>query len=117
MAFVSFRLPRTPVGLRLDGSYGVNTSYARSYGQPNEVQFLGGDVDVTVRLPSPKRVNVYLLGGFGRYKVTLSVPATVVGGTSTNHAWNMGGRITVGALFLENALRVCRRRGADVSAG
>jgi hypothetical protein len=103
MAFVSYRIADTPVGLRLDGSYSVNTSHDLINGRPSDgkVQFLGWDADLTVRLPLPKRVNVYLLGGLGFHKVTLSFDGVVVGATPTNHAENIGGGVTAGALFFE----------------
>jgi hypothetical protein len=103
MAFASFRIPHTPVGLRLHGSYSLNTSDDLINGEPVDgtVSILGSDADLTVTLPTRTRVKVYMLGGRGRHKVTLSFRGQVSGATPTNFAWNTGAGVTVGALFFE----------------
>ncbi len=106
VALVAFRIGRSPVGFRLDGSYTANTSSDAINGVPSDskVELLGGDADLTVTLSSPTRVKVYLLGGVGRYKVTYSVTqrgfTTSLPG-SGEWAYNVGGGLTLGALFFE----------------
>ena len=103
MAFASFRIPHTPAGLRFDGSYSLNTSDGLINGEPTEgtVSMLGSDADLTITLPTRTPAKVYLLGGFGRHKVTLSFSGRVAGPTPTNAAWNTGAGVTLGALFFE----------------
>ena len=103
MAFGSFRIPYTPVGLRLDGSYSLNTSDDLINGESTEgsVSFRGWDADLTLRVPTQTRVKMYLLGGGGRHKVTLSFSGTTTGPAPTRPDWHTGAGVTIGALFFE----------------
>jgi opacity protein-like surface antigen len=116
MAFVAFTLPRAPLGLRVDGTFGTNGANARlksdltaQLNQPTDEQakLIGGNLDLTYALRSGSRVSPYLLGGVGMYHVTIST--TSGGATSesaaTKLAWNLGGGMSYGvgavAAFLE----------------
>lgn len=103
MAFGSIRIPYTPVGLRYDGSYSLNTSDDLINGEPTEgsVSFRGWDADLTLRLPTRTRLKMYLLGGGGRHKVTLSFSGTATGLAPTRPDWHIGAGVTGGALFFE----------------
>lgn len=102
-AFASFRVPHSALGFRLDGSYSLNTSHDLINGQPTDgsVSFLGGDADVTVTLPTQRRVKFYVFWGPGLHKVTISFSGQATGQAPTNFAWNTGAGVTVGALFFE----------------
>ncbi len=104
MALVAFRIRHLPVGLRLDGSYGANTSSLLP-GTPGPRRFglLGGDADLTLTFPSPSRAKVYVLAGPGLYRVSYT-SRSYSGAYDvelTKGAYNLGGGITVGVLFVE----------------
>jgi hypothetical protein len=106
MAFVAFRIRDWPVGLRLDGSYSVNTSNQPINGAAadHKAELLGWDADVSFTFPSPERVKGYLLAGVGLYKVTYTItryfnPGGL--GKSNQFTYNLGAGFTVGALFFE----------------
>jgi hypothetical protein len=106
MAFVAFRIRHSPLTLRLDGSYGVNTSSEPINGAPAErrVGLLGGDADLTFTVPSSKRTKFYLLVGPGLYRVSNSLTKYFNGpysSSDTKFAYNLGWGFTVGALFVE----------------
>ena len=116
LALVDFRLPRTPVGLRLDLSTGHNsandslkTKLSAAVGAPSDAKtnLFGGSVDVTYNFQPASTVRGYLLGGIGFYRVKFSVTSSgVTADTSaTKFAWNVGAGFTYGtgviALFLE----------------
>ena len=116
MAFVAFRPPRWPVGLRVDGTYGENsandllkTALTDSLGQPSDekTKLLGANADVTYQLRSASRVEPYVLGGIGIYHVTIAVASggSTADNSDTRFAWNLGGGVKYGfggfAQFLE----------------
>ncbi len=116
LAFIDLRLPKTPVGLRLDLSTGHNSAndslkskLSAAVGAPSDgkTNLLGGSVDVTYNFQPASRVRGYLLSGIGFYTVKFSVTARgVTADTSaTKFAWNIGAGFTYGtgaiALFLE----------------
>jgi hypothetical protein len=105
-AFVAFRIRHSPVAFRLGGSYGASTSSEPINGDPtkNRVELLGGDADVTLTFPSPSRAKFYLLGGPGLYRLSQTITRQSQGTSSseeTKFAYNLGGGVTVGALFFE----------------
>ena len=109
MAFVAFRIRHSPLALRLDGSYGANTSSEPINGDPTEsrVKLLGGDADLTLTIvidTSPARTKVYLLVGPGLYRVSYNQTRLSQGTSSssdTKFAYNLGWGLNVGPLFLE----------------
>ena len=116
MAFVAFRPPRWPIGLRVDGTYGENsanhqlkTALTASLGQPSDekTKLLGAKADVTYELRSASRVKPYVLGGIGIYHVTIALASgdTTADNSDTRFAWNLGGGVNYGfggfAQFLE----------------
>jgi opacity protein-like surface antigen len=113
---VDLKLPKTPVGLRLDLSTGHNSAndslkarLSAAVGAPSDgkTSLLGGTVDVTYNLQPASKVRGYLLGGIGLYRVKFSVTSNgVTADTSvTKFAWNVGAGFTYGtgviAPFLE----------------
>ncbi len=116
MAFVAFRPPRWPVGLRVDGTYGENsandqlkTALTASLGPPSDekTKLLGANADLTYELRSASRVKPYVLGGIGIYHVTIAVASggSTADNSDTRFAWNLGGGVNCGfggfAQFLE----------------
>lgn len=117
MALLAFRVRRSPWGLRLDGTYGVNDAndqlkadLTAQFGQPSDVKtkLLGGNFDLTYTFYSPGPVRAYALGGLGAYHVTISTTkGTVTSDVSeTKLAWNFGGGLNFSlgggsALFFE----------------
>lgn len=106
LTFGAFRIRHSPVALRLDGSYGGNTSSDPINGVPTEmrIKLLGGDADLTFTFPGPARHKFYLLVGPGLYRASGTV--TQHGFTSsasepTKFAYNLGAGFTIGALFFE----------------
>jgi opacity protein-like surface antigen len=117
MALLAFRVPRSPWGLRLDGTYGVNDAndqlkadLTAQFGKPIDVKtkLLGGNFDLTYSLYSPGPVRAYVLGGLGVYHVTISIDSsgTTSNTSETKVAWNFGGGLNFSlgggsALFFE----------------
>lgn len=105
MALVAFRIGRSPLGFRADGNYSTSTSHQPFLGSPNEerIEFLGADADLTLMDQSSRRVKPYVLAGPGVYRVSDAVSELYYGGhsASTGFAWNFGGGLTAGRLFVE----------------
>jgi opacity protein-like surface antigen len=116
MAFVAFRPPRWPVGLRVDGTYGENgandqlkTHLTASLPPPSDekTKLLGANADVTYQLRSASRVEPYVLGGIGIYHVTIALASggATADNSDTRFAWNLGAGVNGGfggfAQFLE----------------
>ncbi len=126
MALVGFKLSGSPVGLRLDVTYGTNRAndqfkaiYQGSTGRPTDEtsKLLGANVDLSVALPSSSRLKPYLLGGIGVYHTTISMTESLAPSADTSEstfAWNVGGGISYSlpsvALFVEG-------RFVDVTGG
>ena len=100
-AFIDFESRKSPLGLRVEGSYGenagndhFNAELTAELGQPTtaKTKMLGGSADVIFNLKSSSRRGGYLLGGIGSYRVTLAATAgSVTADTSeTKVAWNVG---------------------------
>jgi hypothetical protein len=120
MAFVAFRIRDWPVGLRLDGSYSVNTSNQPINGAAadHKVELRGWDADVTFTFPSPGPVRGYVLAGSGLYNVTYNITRYFnPGGWSASHqfTYNLGAGFTVGPLFVEARYVHVDGFGNDVS--
>ena len=126
MAFVGFKLSGSPVGFRLDVTYGTNRAndqfkaiYEGSTGRPTDAtsKLLGANVDLSVAVPSSSRLKPYLLGGIGVYHATISMTESLAPSADTSEstfAWNVGGGISYSlpsvALFVEG-------RFVDVTGG
>jgi hypothetical protein len=120
MALAAVRIARSPLGVRLDGSYSVTTSNAPINGATTaqKIQLQGWDADVTFTTPGPTRVKMYLLAGPGLYKVTSSYTQQYQSGASsfTKFGYNLGGGLTLGVLFVEaRYVHVSASRGNPVS--
>jgi opacity protein-like surface antigen len=117
MALLAFRVRRSPWGIRLDGTYGVNNAndqfkadLTTQLGQPSDAKttLVGGNFDLTYTFYSPGPVRAYALGGLGVYRVKISITSGgVTSDTSeTKLAWNFGGGLSFplgggAALFFE----------------
>ena len=93
MALVGFKLSGSPVGLRLDVTYGTNRAndqfkaiYQGSTGRPTDEtsKLLGANVDLSVALPSSSRLKPYLLGGIGVYHATISMTESLAPSADTS---------------------------------
>ena len=117
LAFLEFRAPRRPLGLRVEVMFGENpgndvliadgTSF---FGQPVDVKMrmVGANVDLTYNLRRSSRGGgAYLLGGIGSERVTFAtkVGTVSVDSSETKFAWSVGGGLTFpiggAAMFVE----------------
>jgi Outer membrane protein beta-barrel domain len=117
VAFVEFKAPERPMGLRVDLAFGgnaandqLNADVSAFIGQPatSKARTVGANVDLVYYLGRARRGGGgYVLGGIGSYQVSLAVSSGgVTADTSeTKFAWNAGGGLTfpVGrtAMFVE----------------
>ena len=108
LALVDLKLPKTPIGLRLDVSAGHNSAndslkshLSTAVGTPTDgkTSLVGVNADVSYNLRPARAVRGYLLAGIGVCKVKFSITSSgVTADTSaTKFAWNVGGGLTVGA--------------------
>ena len=108
MALVDFALPRSPIGIRVDGTYSVNSTNT-SNTVPNRAQtrLLGGSLDLTYVLQTSTPVKPYVLTGAGLYHVRAFTPGGGSGSdtSATKLSWNAGGGVRYGvrgaSLFFE----------------
>jgi len=117
MLLVDLKPRSSPIGFRLDGTYGqnggndqLNADLTAFVGAPTtaKMKTLGGTANVTYNFhASTGGLGGYLLGGIGVYNVKLAITSgnTTADSSETKFAWNVGGGITsrVGraALFFE----------------
>ena len=111
MAFLEFREPKRPIGVRVDlviGENPANDLRNAAVGGTEKIRWFGGDVDVIYSFGRLAGVGAYVLGGGGSYRITLSSKAggIAAGDQSENKfGWNAGAGITLpigpGAMFLE----------------
>jgi len=117
IALVEVRGRGSPVGFRVDGTYGENSSNDKlnadlttAVGAPTtaKIKLLGGTADVTYHFKrSSGGVAGYLVGGVGVYNVKLAVTSggATADSSETKFVWNVGMGLTyaVGgaALFFE----------------
>jgi hypothetical protein len=117
MALFEVQPARSPVGFRVDGTYGensgndkLNADLTALAGAPTtaKTKLLGGNADVTYHFgQSSGAVHGYLLGGIGVYNLKLAITSggTTADSSETKFTWNVGGGFDYGigsaALFLE----------------
>jgi opacity protein-like surface antigen len=106
LAFVEFRAPRRPIGLRVEVLFGenpgndqLNADGTAFFGQPvsAKMRMVGANVDLTYNLRrSARGGGAYLLGGIGSQRATFvtKVGAVSVDTSETKFAWNVGGGLT-----------------------
>ncbi len=116
LAVVDLKLPKTPIGFRLDVSTGHNSAndslkshLSAVVGAPTDarIRLTGVLANATYNLQPASAARGYFLAGIGFYDVKFS--ASTSGGSvdtsATKFAWNVGGGLTVGsgavAWFLE----------------
>jgi hypothetical protein len=101
-ALVNLQLPVSALGLRLEGSYGVNAANdkinadlsLRNPGTTEKVKLLGGAVDVSYTWRSvASTTEEYVLGGIGVYDVKVCSNAGC-GSGETRVAWNAGAGVS-----------------------
>jgi len=118
LALVDVQPRKSPVGVRLDFSFGENSSndkfnadVSAVLGAPTtaKIKLLGGTADVTYHFKaSSGGLAGYLLGGLGVYNVKLAVTSGGVTADSseTKFTWNVGAGLSIGvgsaAVFFES---------------
>lgn len=112
LAFLEFREPRRPIGVRVDvvvGENPANDAFNAATGGTSKTRLFGANVDLLYSFGrSTRGMRIYVLGGGGPYRNTLSSKSgeVAVQDLSENKwGWNAGAGITYpagpGALFLE----------------
>jgi outer membrane protein with beta-barrel domain len=112
IVFLELKVPRSPLGLRVDGTFGENPANdqlkANSAPATTKMRVFGGNVDLILRLGGSSRGGGgYVLGGVGSYRVTLSTSSggVTVDKPESKFAWNAGAGLTYpfggAAMFLE----------------
>ena len=115
LAVVDLKLPKTPIGIRLDVSTGHNSAndslksrLSAAVGAPTDakIRLTGVFANATYNLQPASAARGYFLAGIGFYNVKYSATSGATVDTSaTKFAWNVGGGLTVGrgavAWFLE----------------
>src|SRR6266545_4706883 len=92
---VDFKIPMSPVSVRLDGLYG-QTSHDAVYSTDGNTKLIGGLANVVWTLPvTAPMVKPYLLAGGGVYNVKTKAPSLGVDTSETKFAFGAG----VGASF------------------
>ena len=108
--FLDLTRPRSPVGIRVEATYGANKSNAAQFLPDQRIRMLGGSVDLTYDLPISGSVKPYLLTGAGLYNVKLAYTSNPRDTSATKLSWNAGGGVRYGVhgatLFVE--ARYCR---------
>lgn len=114
-AWVGFKLLRTSLGIRVDGSYGENgandklkADVTAVAGQPADAKtkLLGGSLNLTYEFRSSSPMKAYVLAGIGFYntKVLVTSGNVTAEASATKLAWNGGAGFSYGvgsaALFL-----------------
>ena len=112
MAFLEFREPKHPIGVRVDlviGENPANDAYNATAGATAKMRWFGADADLIYsfgRLAGG--LGAYVLAGGGSYRITLSskVGGIAAGDQSENKfGWNAGAGVTLpagpGTLFVE----------------
>ncbi len=108
LAVVDLKLPKSPIGFRLDASTGHNAAndslkshLTAAVGAPTDgkTTLVGVIADVTYNLRPASAARGYFLAGMGFYNVKFSITSGgVTADTSvTKFAWNVGAGLTVGA--------------------
>lgn len=112
LVVVDVARPQSPIGLRLDATYGVNSSNLQSY---LHTRLRGGSADFIYVFQNSARVQPYLLTGVGLYNIRLYTTGggTGVDTSSTKVSWNAGGGVRFGVpgakLFVEGRYRYVGR--------
>jgi opacity protein-like surface antigen len=116
LALIDLKLPKSPIGLRLDVGTGHNPAndslrahLTAAVGAPTDgkTTLSGVLLDVTYNLQPKSAARGYLLAGIGLYHVKFSATSSgaTVDTSGTKFAWNVGAGLTVGgnvvAWFLE----------------
>jgi hypothetical protein len=124
LAIVDLKLPKTPIGIRLDVSTGHNSAndslkshLSAVVGAPSDakIRLTGILASATYNLQPASAARGYFLAGIGFYNVKYA--ASTSGGSvdtsATKFAWNVGGGLTVGSGRVAGFLEV---RYFDVAA-
>ena len=102
MAFLEFREAKRPIGVRVDvviGENPANAAFNADLGATAKMRWFGGDVDLLYSFGrSVKGVNLYVLGGGGSYRVTLSSKSGGIAAADQSEnkfGWNAGAGVTL----------------------
>ena len=112
MVFLEFREPKRPLGVRVDvviGENPANDAFNADIGATAKMRWFGGDVDLLYSLQrSANGINLYVLGGGGSYRITLSSKSGGIAAADQSEnkfGWNAGAGVTlpftIGSAFVE----------------
>ena len=112
MAFLEFREPKRPIGVRVDvviGENPANDALNADVGATVKMRWFGGDLDLIYSFGrSGTGVRAYVLGGGGSYRITLSSQSGGIAAADQSEnkfGWNAGAGATLpvgrAAMFLE----------------
>lgn len=121
LAFLEFRDPKRPIGVRVDvviGENPANDQLNANAGTTVKMRWFGGDVDAIYSFGQvAKGIGVYVLGGGGSYRITYSTPSADQ--SENRFGWNAGAGVTLplsmGAVFVE--ARYFSVKNAFISSG
>lgn len=92
---VDFRIPMSPLAVRLDALFGQTTHQSNVDGH---TQLIGGLANLVWNIPSAApMVKPYLLGGGGVYNVKITIPSFAIDTSETKFTWDVGAGATLGA--------------------
>ena len=113
---IDFHIPMSPIGIRVDGSYG-QTSHKTSFAPDGNTKLAGGTVDVVWNVPmAAPMTKPYLFAGAGLYNVNVKSPSLPAIDTSlTKVAFGGGVGLSVGVgpvhAFVEGRFLSVRTEG------
>jgi opacity protein-like surface antigen len=111
IAFLEFKDPKRPIGIRADfviSENPGNDQYNAAAGATTTMRLFGGELDVSYSVGSAAGIRAYLLAGGGAYQTTLWQDSATIAfpdQSENKFGWNAGAGVTLpagpGALFLE----------------
>ena len=116
---VDFKIPMSPIAVRVDGLYG-QTSHDPLYSSDGNTKLIGGLASVVWSIPVPAPlVQPYLLAGGGAYNVKIKAPSLSVDTSETKFAFGAGAGASFGAgpvhFFVEGRYLSVRESGGSTN--
>jgi len=94
---VEFKVPMSPVGLRVDGMYG-QTSHDALFSPDGNTKFVGALANVVLNVPvAVPMVKPYVLAGGGVYNMKIKAPSQGIDDSETKFTWGAGAGLSLGA--------------------
>ena len=116
---VDFKVPMSPIGLRVDGLYGQTTHNA-VYSIDGNTKLIGALANVVLNIPmTAPLVQPYVLAGGGAFNVKISAPSQGVDTSETKFAFGAGAGASFGAgpvhFFVEGRYLSVRESGGSTN--